>query len=60
MVVSVLKQIFQAILVALLTEEFVKSLIIYGLEKLASKTDNKIDDELVARVKAALEKPKQQ
>jgi len=56
MVMTILKEIGKALLGALLTEAFVKSLVIWGLEKLAKRTDNKIDDELVAKIKEALEK----
>ena len=55
---EVLKQVGKAVLVSLVTEAFIKDLIVYCLEKLAKKTDNEVDDELVAKVKAALQPPK--
>lgn len=57
-VISVLKEILKAVLVSLLTEEFIKEIIVHGLEWAAKKTDNNVDDEMVASVKKALEKPK--
>ena len=52
--VEVLKQIGKAILSALLTEKFIKEIIIFFLEKLAEKTDNTLDNEIVKKVKEAL------
>jgi hypothetical protein len=51
---AVLKQIGMAILSALMTEAFVKEIIIFLLEKLVKLSDNTVDDELVAKVKEAL------
>lgn len=51
---NVLKSIGKAIFSALLTEKFIKEIIIYLLEKLAKKSDNKVDDEIVAKIKEAL------
>lgn len=51
---KVLKDIGMALLSALLTEAFVKEIVIFLLEKLAQKTTNSVDDELVAKVKEAL------
>jgi len=52
--IEVLKSIGKGVLSALLTEKFVKEIIIYLLEKLAKKSDNKIDDEIVAKIKEAV------
>ena len=52
--VEILKSIGKGLISALLTEKFVKEIIIYLLEKLAKKSDNKIDDEIVAKIKEAL------
>lgn len=49
-----LKQVGKALLSALLTEKFIKEIVIYLLEKLAQKTDNSIDDEIVKKVKEAV------
>ena len=49
-----LRSIGKALLSALLTEKFIKELIVYLAEKLVAKTDNKLDDELVAKIKEAL------
>jgi|TARA_R100000781_G_C4054772_1_gene118943 hypothetical protein len=54
-VIEVLKSIGKGVLSALLTEKFVKEIIIYLLEKLAKKSDNKIDDEIVAKIKEAMD-----
>lgn len=54
MLMTVLKQVGKSILSALLTEKFVKEIIVYLLEKLAARTDNKVDDEIIAKVKEAL------
>ena len=53
--IEVLKSIGKALVSALLTEKFVKEIIIYLLEKLAKKSDNKIDDEIVAKIKEAMD-----
>ena len=52
--IEVLKSIGKGLISALLTEKFVKEIIIYLLEKLALKSDNKIDDEIVAKIKEAM------
>ena len=52
--IEVLKSIGKGLISALLTEKFVKEIIIYLLEKLAKKSDNKIDDEIVAKIKEAM------
>jgi|ETNvirome_2_1000_1030626.scaffolds.fasta_scaffold12639_4 hypothetical protein len=52
--VEILKSIGKGLISALLTEKFVKEIIIYLLEKLAKKSDNKIDDEIVAKIKEAM------
>jgi len=49
-----LKAAGKAAMKALLTEKFIKEMVIYLLEWLAKKTDNSIDDEIVAKVKEAL------
>lgn len=54
--VEVLKSIGKSLLSAILTEAFIKEIIVYLLEKLSAKTDNKIDDELVAKIKEAINK----
>lgn len=51
---EVLKQIGKALLSALLTEKFIKEIVIFLLEKLAQKTDNDVDDVIVQKVKEAL------
>jgi hypothetical protein len=53
--VKILKAIGKGLISALLTEKFVKEIIIYLLEKLALKSDNKIDDEIVAKIKEAMD-----
>ncbi len=53
--VEILKSIGKGLISALLTEKFVKEIIIYLLEKLAKKSDNKIDDEIVAKIKEAMD-----
>jgi len=53
--VEILKSIGKGLIAALLTEKFVKEIIIYLLEKLAKKSDNKIDDEIVAKIKEAMD-----
>ena len=53
--IEVLKSIGKGLISALLTEKFVKEIIIYLLEKLALKSDNKVDDEIVAKIKAAMD-----
>ena len=58
--IEVLKSIGKGVLSALLTEKFVKEIIIYLLEKLDKKSDNKIDDEIVAKIKEAVEVEKKE
>jgi hypothetical protein len=53
--IEVLKSIGKALISSLLTEKFVKEIIIYLLEKLALKSDNKLDDEIVAKIKEAMD-----
>ena len=53
--VEILKSIGKGLISALLTEKFVKEIIIYLLEKLAKKSDNKVDDEIVAKIKDAMD-----
>ena len=49
-----LKKVGLAIVSALLTEKFIKEMIVFMLEKLAKLSSNKLDDEIVAKVKEAL------
>ena len=53
--IEVLKSIGKGLISALLTEKFVKEIIIYLLEKLALKSDNKVADEIVAKIKEAMD-----
>ena len=53
--IEVLKSIGKGLISALLTEKFVKEIIIYLLEKLALKSENKVDDEIVAKIKEAMD-----
>ena len=53
--VEILKSIGKGLISALLTEKFVKEIIIYLIEKLALKSDNKVDDEIVAKIKEAMD-----
>ena len=58
--IELLKSIGKALISSLLTEKFVKEIIIYLLEKLAKKSDNKIEDEFVAKIKEAVEVEKKE
>lgn len=49
-----MKTIALKILKSLMTESFVKKLVIYLLEYLAKKTDNEVDDKIVGMVKEAV------
>jgi len=53
--VEILKSIGKGLIAGLLTEKFVKEIIIYLLEKLAKRSDNKVDDEIVAKIKEAMD-----
>lgn len=55
---EILKSIGKSLLSALLTEAFVKEIVVFLLEKLAKKTSNTVDDVLVEKVKEALSKKK--
>jgi len=59
-VIEILKSIGKGLIAGLLTEKFVKEIIIYLLEKLAKRSDNKVDDEIVAKIKEALSVEKSQ
>ena len=58
MLLSTLKEIGKGLISALLTEKFIKEMIIFLLEKLAKLTSNDVDDEIVKKVKEALEPKK--
>lgn len=58
MILSILKEIGKGLISALLTESFIKEIILFLLEKLAQKTDNDVDDVIVEKVKEALEPKK--
>ena len=58
--IEVLKSIGKALNSYLLTEKIVKEIIIYLLEKVAKTSDNKIDDEIVAKIKEAVEVEKKE
>ena len=58
--IEILKSIGKGLIAGLLTEKFVKEIIIYLLEKLAKRSDNKVDDEIVAKIKEALNIEKSQ
>lgn len=49
-----MKTLLIKVLMSFLTEKFLKTFIVKVLEVLASKTDNKVDDELVKAVKDSL------
>lgn len=51
----ILKEIGKIILLTFLSEAFIKELIVFFLEWLVKKTDNEVDDELVERIKKAIE-----
>lgn len=52
---AVLLKIGKSIVLSLLTEKVMKKLVVLCLEQLATKTTNKVDDEIVRVVKEALE-----
>ena len=58
MIVSILKEIGKGLISALLTEKFIKEIIVFLLEKLAKHTDNDVDDAIVEKVKEALQPKK--
>lgn len=51
---AALKSVAKSIMAALLTEAFIKEIIVYLLKKLAERTNNKVDDAIVSRVEKAL------
>ena len=53
---NLLKSVGRSLLISLLTETFIKELLVDILEWLAKKTDNEVDDNMVASVKRAIEK----
>ena len=54
-----LKTIGKSLLSALLTEKFIKEVIVYLLEKVSKSSKNTVDDALVAKLKTALEDKKE-
>jgi hypothetical protein len=56
MILELLKSVGKSLLSALLTEAFLKEVIVFLLEKLVEKTSNTVDDALVQKVKEALKK----
>ena len=52
--IEILKQVGKGLISALLTEKFIKEIVIFLLEKLVKKSDNDIDDVIVAKIKEAL------
>ena len=58
MVVQILKTVGKSLISALLTEQFIKEMIVFLLEKLAKRTSNSVDDAIVAKVKEALQSKK--
>lgn len=54
----ILKAVAQSLMTALVTEKFLKEMLIYVLKKFAAKSDNKLDDELVAKIEEALKEQK--
>lgn len=50
-----LGSLIKTLIVSILTDKFVKDLLLHLLQNLAEKSDNKVDDELVKLVAAALE-----
>lgn len=55
-----LRDVIHQIFLTLVGKRIVKFLVLSALEWLAKRTDNKVDDELVAQVKQALESKEQQ
>lgn len=51
---ELLKFVLKILISAFMTEKFIKEMIVFSLEKLVTKTDNKVDDELVQKIKDAL------
>ena len=56
---EILKAIGKSLLSALLTEAFIKEIILFFAEKLVEKTDNTLDNELFDKLKKALDKKKE-
>lgn len=54
--VALVPKVLMSIGMKLLSEKLLEQLILWGFEKLAASTKTKVDDELYAMVKAALEK----
>ena len=54
MIIELVKSIGKSLLSAILTEAFIKEILVYLLEKLAKLSSNTIDDVLVQKVKEAL------
>lgn len=54
LLLQILTQIGKSVIMAFLTEAFIKALVIHFLEFLAKKTTNTVDNDLVRVVKEAL------
>lgn len=53
-IIQILKEIGKSVFISIFTAEFMKELIVDGLEYFSKKTDNQVDDKIVAMVKKAL------
>jgi len=54
LLLTTLRAILKSLMVSLITEKFLKEIILYALTKLSEKTGNKIDDQILVMVKDAL------
>lgn len=52
-IIGTLGSVLLSMLMSLLTEKFMKKALIAGLEALAKKTENEVDDKVVAAAKEA-------
>ena len=55
---KVFSTIFKAAASVLFTEDYIMKVVLWGLEALAKKTTNKVDDELIKDLKDKLEESK--
>lgn len=54
MLITILNAVLRRLVLAIISDFFIKKVILYGLEYLAKKTDNEVDDDLVNMFKEAV------
>ena len=56
-VIPMILKAIMSIAMSLVTEKFIKAIILIALDKLVKSSENSLDDQLLAEIKKALESP---